>query len=254
MYEPLLLIVMGFGIRRVTHRARYLLLPPLDCTMAPSPDSLGQVGPCIGCNKKQSAGKTSPCTVLQKELVCQSYSQAGFCGGVCRTYSGWHLECKVKRVTDIPCLPGTASFFMLCNENTDFYLTVLHMPRAAREVWSVGDAAPCPEDCPLRQVCRGNTMVSTASHTVLATVHVPPGVGIILRYVHSGNFAVRSAPDLHFSATHGGVLWCTLLPPQTPLLEYCMARYYDWITPREKISSRVSKAATEGEPGPIWQR
>ena len=32
MYEPLVLIGMGFGTHRVTHRAVYPVLPPLDCT------------------------------------------------------------------------------------------------------------------------------------------------------------------------------------------------------------------------------
>ena len=35
---------------------------------------------------------------------------------VCRTNSGWHLEFKAKTVTDIPSLPGTASFFMFYDE------------------------------------------------------------------------------------------------------------------------------------------
>ena len=46
MYEPLVLIAMGFWTHHVTHRAGYPVLPPLDCTMVPPPDNLGQVGPC----------------------------------------------------------------------------------------------------------------------------------------------------------------------------------------------------------------
>ena len=241
MYEPLVLIVMGFGTHRVTHRAGYLVLPPLDCTMAPPPDNLRQVGPCTGCNKKQSASKRSPCTLCQEELVCRSCSQARTC---CRTKPGWHLEFKTKTVTDTPSLPGTASFFMLCDENTHLYLTVVDMPRAVTEVRSMGDAAPSPEHCPLRHFCHGNSIISTGSDTVLATVHVPPGVGIIVRNVRFGGFVVRSPPHPQFSATRGRVLWCTLVPPQTPLLDYRMARYYGWITAREKQSSRVSKVAT----------
>ena len=65
MYEPLVLIGMGFGTHRVTHRAKYPVLPPLDCTMAPPPDNLGQDGPCTGCNKKQSASNRSLCTLCQ---------------------------------------------------------------------------------------------------------------------------------------------------------------------------------------------
>ena len=74
MYEPLVLIVMGFGTHRVTHCAGYPVLPPLDCTMAPPRDNLGQVGPCTECNKKQSASKRSPCALCQEELVCRSSS------------------------------------------------------------------------------------------------------------------------------------------------------------------------------------
>ena len=198
----------------------------------------------MGCNKKQSASKRSPCTLCQKELVCGSCSQAGTCCGACRTNPGWHLEFKAKTVTDTPSLPGTASFFMLCDENTHLYLTVVDMPRAVTEVRSMGDATPSPEHCPLRQFCHGNSIISTGSDTVLATVHVPPGVGIILRNVQFGGFAVRSPPDPQFSATCGRVLWCTLVPPQTPLLDYRMARYYGLITPRDKQFSRVSKVAT----------
>ena len=198
MYEPLVLIVMGFGTHRVTHRAGYPVLPPLDCTMAPPPDNPGQVGPCTGCNKKQSASKRSPCTLCQEELVCRSCSQAGTCCGACRTNPGWHLEFKAKMVTDIPSLPGMASFFMLCDENTHLYLTVVDIPWAVTEVRSMGDAAPSPEHCPLRHFCHGNSIVSTVSDAVLATVHVPPGVGIILRRVRFGGFSVRSPPDPQF--------------------------------------------------------
>ena len=121
MYELSVLVVMGFGTHLVTHRAGYLLLPPLDCTMAPLPDNLCQIGPCTGCNKKQSASKSSPCTLCQEELVCRSYSQACTCCGACRTNPSWHLELKAKTVTDIPSLPGTASFFMLCDKSTHLY-------------------------------------------------------------------------------------------------------------------------------------
>ena len=179
MYEPLVLIVMGFGTHRVTHRAGYPVLVPLDCTMVPPPDNLGQVGPCTGCNKKQSASKRSPCTLCQEELVCRSCSQAGTCCGACRTNPGWHLEFNAKTVTDTPSLPGTASFFMLCDENTHLYLTVVDMPRAVTEVRSMGDTAAGPEHCPLRQFCHGNTIISTGSGTVIATVHVPLGVSVV---------------------------------------------------------------------------
>ena len=233
-YEPLVLFVMGFGTHCVMHRAGYSVLPPLDCTMAPTPDNLGQVGPYRGCNKKQSASKSSPCMLFQEELVCRSSSKAGTCCGSCRTNPGWHLEFKTKLVTDTPCLPGTASFFMLCDENTNLYLTVVHMPRAVTEVRSMRDAAPSPEHCPLRHFCHCNSIISTGSDTVLATVHVPPGVGIILCNIHFGGFSVQSPPNPQFSATRRRVLWCTLVPPQTPLLDYRMARYYGWITPREK--------------------
>ena len=37
MHEPLVLTVMGFGTHRVTHRAGYPVLRPIDCTMAPPP-------------------------------------------------------------------------------------------------------------------------------------------------------------------------------------------------------------------------
>ena len=163
---------------------------------------------------------------------------------MCRTKPSWHLEFKTKTVTDVPSLPGTASFFMLCDENTHVYLTVLDMPRAVMEVRSLWDATPSSEDCPLRQFCQANSIVSTASDTVLATVHVPAGVGIFLRNVQYGGFAFWSAPDLQFSATPGRVLWCTLVPPQLPLLDDRTVRYYGCITPWEKQSSRVCEAAT----------
>ena len=246
MYEPLVPFVMGFGTHCVTHRAEYPVLPPLDCTMAPTPDNIGQVGPCTGCKKKQSASKRSPCTQCQEELVCRSSSQVGTCCGAYRTNPGWHLEFKAKTVTDTPCLPGTASFFMLCDEKTHLYITVVDMPRAVTEVRSMGDVALSHEHCPLRHFCHGNSSISTGSDTVLATVHAPPppGVIVILRNVQFGGFAVRSYPDPRFSATRGRILWCMLVPPQTPLLDYCMARYCGQITPRGKQSSRVSKVAT----------
>ena len=75
-------------------------------------------------------------------------------------------------VTDSPSLPGTASFFMLCDENTHLYLAVVDMPWAVTDVRSMGDAAPSPEHCPLRQFCHGNSIIPTGSDTVLATVHL----------------------------------------------------------------------------------
>ena len=168
MYEPLVLILMCCVTHRVTH-AGYPVLLPLDCTMAPPPDNLGQAKPCIGWNKKQSASKRFPCTL---EHVVG-----------CRTNPGWHLESKAKTVTDIPTILGTASFFMLCDENTHLYVTVVDMPRAVMEVRSMGDTAPSLEHCPLRHFCHGNSIVSIVSDIVLTTVHVPPGVGIILRNV-----------------------------------------------------------------------
>ena len=100
------------------------------------------------------------------------------------------MEFKAKTVTDTPSLPDTASFFMLCDENTHLYLTVVDMPRAATEVGSLGDAAPSTEHCPLRYFCHGNSIISTGFDTVLATVHVPPGVGMMLRNVQFGGFAI----------------------------------------------------------------
>ena len=154
------------------------------------------------------------------------------------------LGIKAKTVTDIPSLPDTASFFMLCDESTHLYLTVVDMPRAVMEVRSMGVTAPSPGHCPSRHFCHGGSIVCTGSSTVLATVHVPPGVGIIFRNVHFRGFALQSPLDPQFSATHGRVVWCTLVPPQTPLLDYRMARYYSRMTPLEKPYSRVSKAAT----------
>ena len=103
-----------------------------------------------------------------------------------RTNPSWHLEFKAKTVTDTRSLPGTASFFMLCDENTHLYLTVVDMPRAVTEERTMGDSAPTPEQCPLCLFCHGNSIISTGSDTVLATVHAPPGVGIILRNVCLG--------------------------------------------------------------------
>ena len=74
MHAPLVLVVMGFGTHGVTHRAGYLALPPLDCTMTPPPHNLRQAQPCTGCNKKQSVSKRSPCNLCQEELVCRSCS------------------------------------------------------------------------------------------------------------------------------------------------------------------------------------
>ena len=250
MYEPLVLILIGFGTHRVIHRARYPIMPPLDCTMAPPPDNLGQVRPCTGCKKKQSANKRSPCTLCQEPLACRSCSQAGTPCGVCRTNPGWHLEFKAKTVTDTPSVPGTASFFMLCNENTHLYLTLVDMPRAVTEVPCMGEAAPSPEHCPLGHFCHGNTIISTGSDTLVATVHVRPGVGITLRNEQFAGFVVQSPPDPQLSATRGRVLWCTLVLPQMPLLDYLMARHYGWITPREKQSSTVSKVATPKKGSP----
>ena len=151
--------------------------------------------------------------MCQEELVSRSCSQVGACYGACRTNPCWHLEFKAKTVTVTPSLPCTASFFMLCDENTHVYLTVVDMPREVTEVRSMGDAAPSPEHCPLRHFCHGNSIISTSSDTVLTTVHAPPGVGIILCNVRFGGFVVRSPPDPQLSATCGCVLWCTLVPP-----------------------------------------
>ena len=102
--------------------------------------------------------------------------------------------------------------------------TVVDMSRAVTELRSMGDAAPRPEHCPLCHFCHGNSILSTGSNAVLATVHVLPGVGIILRNVHFGGFAVWSPPNRQFSATRGRVLWCTLVSLQMPLrlLDYRM--------------------------------
>ena len=224
----------------MTHRSGYLFLPPLDCTMAPPPDNFGPVGPCTGCKKKQSASNRSPCTLCQADLVCQRCSQASTCSRACRTNLDWHLEFKAKTVTDTASLPCTASFFMLCDENTHLYLTLVDMPRAFIELRAMGDVAPSPEHRPLRHFCHGNSIISTGSDTILATAHIPLAVAMILSNVQLGGFAIRSPLDPQFSATRGRVLWCTLVPPRTPLFDYRMARYYGWITPREKQSSRVS--------------
>ena len=40
-----------------------------------------------------------------------------------------------------------------------------------------------------------------------------------------GGFALRYAPDPQLSATRGRVLWCTLVPAPTRLLDYRQARY-----------------------------
>ena len=118
--------------------------------MLPPPDDLGQVGQCTGCNKKQSTNKRSPCTLCQQELVCGSCIHAGVCCGLCRTTPGWQLDSKATMVVDIPSLPRTASFFMLCNENTNLYLRVLDMPLSVTAMRSMGDDAPSPQDCPWR--------------------------------------------------------------------------------------------------------
>ena len=89
-----------------------------------------------------------------------------------------------------------------------------------------------------------SSIISIGCDIVLATDHVLPGMGIILRNLQLGGFAIRSPRDPQISATRGRVLWCTLVPPQTPLLDYGMARYYCWITPQEKHSSKVFKVAT----------
>ena len=114
----------------MTHRSRYLVLPPLDCTMTPPPDNLGQVAPCTRFNKKQSASKRFPCTLCQEESSYRRCSPAGTCCGAGGTNPSWHLQFKAKTVTDTPSLPGTASFFMLCDENTHLYLTVVDIPRS----------------------------------------------------------------------------------------------------------------------------
>ena len=129
--------------------------------------------------------------------MCRSCSQAGTCYGACRSNPGWHLEFKAKTVTDIPRLSGTASFFMLCDQNIHLCLTVVDIFQTHTEVRSMGDAAPSPEHCPLCHFCHCNSMVSTVSHTVLATVHIPPGVGISLRNIQFGGFVVRSHVRLH---------------------------------------------------------
>ena len=72
---------------------------------------------------QQEAKRHQKVKLCEGELLCQSCSQAGTCCGACRTNPGWHLEFKAKTVTDTPRLPGTASLFMLCDENTHLYLT-----------------------------------------------------------------------------------------------------------------------------------
>ena len=71
----------------------------------------------------------------------------------------------------MPSIPGTASFFMLCDKNTQLYLMVVDMPRAVTEVRRMGDAAPSAEHCPLCHFCHGNSIISTMPDPVLATVH-----------------------------------------------------------------------------------
>ena len=119
-----------------------------------------------------------------------------------RPHSCEHLEFKAKTVTDIPSLPGMASFFMLCDDNTHVYLMVVGMPREVTVVRSKGDATPSPEHCPLCLFCHGNSIVSTISHTVLATVHIPPGVGIILRNVrHMEPQPLDQLVEVHWGGT-----------------------------------------------------
>ena len=69
------------------------------------------------------------------------------------------------------------------------------MPQAVGEVHSVRDDVVSLEDCPLHQFCHCKCIVSTVSDTVLAAVHAPLGVGIILHYVQFGGFVVPCAHD-----------------------------------------------------------
>ena len=257
MHEPLVLILIGFGTHPVPHRATHAVLLALDRTMLPPPNNLGQVGPCIGGNKKQSPSTRSPCTLRQEELVCRSCSQAGMYCAVCRTNPGWHLEFKLKTVTNILSLPGTPSVFMLCTENTHMYLTALDIPGAVTEVRSMGDNAPSPADCPLRQFCHGNSIAPTVSDVVFATAHVPAGLGIILRNVQFCLFAVRSAPNPQFSATRRRVLWYMLNSPSahTPRALLCGAVLrLDHSTGKTIPRGFQGGNAKEGGSGPAWQR
>ena len=104
----------------------------------------------------------------------------------------------------------------------------------------------CTQPCLLCHFCHGNSIVSTVSNTVLATVHVSPGVGIIRRDVQFGGFVVWSPVDPQFSAT--------LVPPA----KACFGLLYGGVLrqdhPMVKTILKVFQGAytKEGEPGPIW--
>ena len=189
--------------------------------------------------------------------MCLSCSQAGICCGVCRTNLGWHLEFKAKTVTDITSLPGTASFFLLCDENTHLYLTVPDMPRVVTEVRSIGDAAPSPEDCPLCQFCHGNSIVSTVSDTVLATVHPPPprcGYHSLQCTAWGVCCCVYSGSAV-LSHTWSCLVVHACSPANTPLgLSYGAVMRLNHPTGKTILKGFQGGNTKEGETGPVWQR
>ena len=131
---------------------------------------------------------------------------------------------------DVSVLPSMASFFMLCDENTHLFLTVVGMPQAVTELRSMGDAAPRPEHCPLRQLCHGNSIISSGSDTVLATVHFPR-----CRY-HSSQRTVWGA----------SLFGLCLIPSSQPhAVVFCGARLF----PRKRLSWIIEwRGTTAGSP------
>ena len=86
------------------------------------------------------------------ELVEPEEKKKGVSCKLCRSNPGWHLQSKANTVVDRPVLPGTTRFFMLCDENTHLYLTVLDMPPPVTTVRAAVEDAPEAEDCPFAPV------------------------------------------------------------------------------------------------------
>ena len=140
--------------------------------------------------------------------------------GMCHVTHGWHLDSNHSAVAAL----GATGFFMLCDKNTHMYLTLVDMPPSVTTFGTGLGYILERGGCPLAQFCHVNFI---SCPNVATAMVQPPGFGRIPTQCSVWRFALRNSPDTKFPRTHRRVLWCTLVLPHTPLLDYQVARFYN---------------------------
>ena len=186
-----------------------------------------------------------PLHIVSRRVGVPELLPAGICFGARRTNPGWPLEFNAKTVTDIPSLPGAASFFMLCDKNTHLYLTWCG-------AWGTLHWAPSIVHC---VICA----MATPSFPRFPTLSSPPftfpclSVSFFATYslgaLLFGLLAIRSS-QLHTVVSCGARLF-----PRKRLswIIVWRVRRLDHPTGKTILKGFQDGNTKEGEPGLVWQ-